>query len=168
MTPERGGNEPQIMRAGLVSRAVADVIDVVVVALVLVIGYLSFCAVLFIIRPRSFSFPTPERQWTILIGAVVVIAYLTFGWFMTGRTPGKQLAGLRVVDQRGLPLGLSRALARAILYVFFPVGFLWSAFSSKSASVQDLMLHTSVIYDWRIHALEPIPLNLTDSRAAPR
>lgn len=143
-------------RAGLVSRVIADIIDVVTVALIFVAGYLSFCAVLFIARPRTFSFPTPGRYWSLAIAWVVVVGYLTIGWFLTGRTPGKQLAGLRVVTAAGFPLSVPKALARAILCVFFPLGLVWCAFSSKSASVQDLLLRTSVIYDWKNHAMEPV------------
>jgi uncharacterized RDD family membrane protein YckC len=146
----------QGMKAGLVSRSIADVIDAVTVALIMVAGYFSFCAVLFIARPRTFSFPAPGRYWSLGIAWLIVVGYLTIGWFLTGRTPGKQLAGLRVVTAQGFPLSLPRALLRAILYVFFPLGLVWCVFSSKSASAQDLLLRTSVIYDWRIHAMEPV------------
>ena len=148
----------QGMRAGLVSRSIADIIDAFTVAFILVTGYFTFCAVLFIARPRTFSFPAPGRYWSLGIAWVVVVGYLTLGWFLTGRTPGKQLAGLRVVTAQGFPLTVPRALLRAILYVFFPIGLVWCVFSSKNASAQDLLLGTSVIYDWRNHAMEPAPV----------
>jgi uncharacterized RDD family membrane protein YckC len=167
MPPVPLTRDQQGMRAGLVSRAIADVIDAIVVTLVLVVGYFSFSAILFVIRPRTFSFPTPGRYWALLIAGVVVIAYLTFGWFVTGRTPGKQLAGLRVVTGLGLPLSFPGALVRATLYVLFPIGFLWSAFSSKNASVQDLLLRTSVIYDWRNHVVEQGSMGSPDATIRP-
>jgi uncharacterized RDD family membrane protein YckC len=135
-------------RAGLVSRAVADIVDAIVALLMLIGGYLIFCAIVFIISPRTFSFPAPGREWTLMIGTVVVISYLAFGWSLTGRTLGKQLAGLRVVTTSGGRLHFGVALSRATLCVIFPAGLLWAAFSHKNASVHDLLLRTSVIYDW--------------------
>ena len=141
-------------RAGLVTRSIADVVDAFIVLLLLVAGYLGLCAALFIFRPRTFSFPEPGRNWSMTIAAVGAIAYLTFGWYVGGRTPGKQLAGLRVVTSSVRPLAFPVALLRAVLYILFPIGLLWSAFSVKNGSVQDLLLRTKVVYDWRIHPLE--------------
>jgi uncharacterized RDD family membrane protein YckC len=167
MTPGGDPRDQQGSNAGVVSRSLADIVDAIVVALILVAGYLVFSAALFVIRPRTFSFPSPGPFAGLLIGAVVAIAYLSFGWVVTGRTPGKQLAGLRVVGERGQPLDLLTALLRATLYVVFPIGLLWSAFSSRNASAQDLLLRTSVVYDWRHHAIEPTPVGFTDATITP-
>ncbi len=32
--------------------------------------------------------------------------------------------------------------------VLFPLGLFWSAISRRNASLQDLLVRTSVIYDW--------------------
>jgi uncharacterized RDD family membrane protein YckC len=40
------------------------------------------------------------------------------------------------------------AFIRAFLSVLFPIGLFWSAVSSRSASVQDLLVRTKVVYDW--------------------
>jgi hypothetical protein len=42
------------------------------------------------------------------------------------------------------------ALLRAILCVIFPIGLLWSVVSDSSRSLQDVLLRTSVIYDWNV------------------
>jgi uncharacterized RDD family membrane protein YckC len=57
--------------------------------------------------------------------------------------------GLHVVDRRGRNLRLGLALARAVFCVTFPVGLVWVAVSRENRSVQDLVLRTSVVYDWQ-------------------
>ena len=51
------------------------------------------------------------------------------------------------------PLG---ALARAAFYVIFPIGLLWVLVSGQNRSLQDLVLRTSVIYDWDVHPFTAI------------
>jgi uncharacterized RDD family membrane protein YckC len=36
----------------------------------------------------------------------------------------------------------------------FPAGLVWSLFSRKNASLQDLLLRTVVVYDWAYRGLE--------------
>jgi uncharacterized RDD family membrane protein YckC len=143
----------QGLPAGLVSRGIANAVDAIVVLLLLVIGYLGLSAVLFMFRPRTFTFPEPGRYWSMSLGALAAAIYLAFGWYVSGRTPGKQLAGVRVVGTSGAALTFPIAAARAFLYVVFPIGFLWTAISQRSASLQDMLLHTKVVYDWRRHPL---------------
>jgi hypothetical protein len=40
------------------------------------------------------------------------------------------------------------ALLRAAFCVFFPIGLLWCAGSRANRSVQDVVLRSSVVYDW--------------------
>ena len=40
------------------------------------------------------------------------------------------------------------ALARAMFCAVFPLGLLWTAVSRENRSVADLLLRTSVVYDW--------------------
>jgi hypothetical protein len=53
------------------------------------------------------------------------------------------------VTSREAHLPLWRSFVRAVLYAFFPIGLFWSAVSSRRESVQDLMVRTHVVYDWR-------------------
>lgn len=154
-TAESGRWPVQGARAGLVSRTTAGIVDAITILLILVIGYLAVSAVLFSVRPRRFSLPAPGRSWILLIALGVAVCYLSFGWYLSGRTPGKQLAGLRVVTTSGDPLSFRRALARAFLCMVFPIGLLWTAVSVKGSSAQDLLLRTSVIYDWKKGNMPP-------------
>jgi uncharacterized RDD family membrane protein YckC len=56
--------------------------------------------------------------------------------------------GLRVVNRRGGHLGLAVAAARAVAYAVFPIGLFWAAVSRDNRSLPDLVLRSSVIYDW--------------------
>jgi hypothetical protein len=57
--------------------------------------------------------------------------------------------GLRVTGRRGERLPVLRALLRAGLCVSFPMGLLWSPFSRRRASLQDLLVRSEVRYDRR-------------------
>jgi len=77
------------------------------------------------------------------------VLYLTVTWSATGRSVGKRLMGLRVVGRDGERLHLIRAFLRAVTCTLFPILLYWAAVSSQNRSIQDLVLRTSVIYDWR-------------------
>jgi uncharacterized RDD family membrane protein YckC len=79
---------------------------------------------------------------------VLLTLYLATAWTTTGRTYGAHLLGVRVVSARGRRPPVVVALARALLCVLFPIGLLWCAVSPTNRSVQDVLLRTSVVYDW--------------------
>ena len=135
-------------RAGLATRVLAGAIDGVVLLALFSGGYAVWAAAVFLWSPAGFSFPTPSRPGVVVAGYLLAIAYLTLCWRMSGRTYGDQLIGLRVVGRGGRPLGLATALARATFCAVFPLGLLWTAVSRENRSVADLLLRTSVVYDW--------------------
>jgi RDD family len=133
--------------AGVVSRTLAILADVVVVIAILGFIYGAIAAAAFLLHPHSFSWPS-RLGWSIpVIGFVIVVPYLTLTWTATGRSYGQALLGLRVMTSRG-HLTFARALLRAVLCVLFPIGFLWVAISRENRSVQDLIVRTHVVYDW--------------------
>ena len=134
--------------AGLVSRSVAAAIDVVVVAVTLVLAAVSLAAARYLVLGPPPALPDPPRAVTAAVADLVAIAYLAWAGASTGRTAGKQVMGLRLVGRSGRRLGPGRAVLRAALSVHFPLGLLWAAFSRRDASVQDLVVHSAVVYDW--------------------
>jgi hypothetical protein len=134
-------------RAGLVSRVLAMVVDAAVVVAVLTGGYVAVAAVLFLWRSRAFTFPAPPFLLMLAIGAVVAVLYLTAAWATAGRSYGDHLLGLRVVGPWGR-LRVGGAMLRAVLCVIFPIGLFWVAVSRENRSLQDVVLRTSVVYDW--------------------
>ncbi|HEY7660510.1 MAG TPA: RDD family protein [Actinomycetota bacterium] len=135
-------------RAGVVSRFLADGIDLLVVVASLFGVYLAVSAARFLIRPRRFSWPEISGFHLGTLGWLLLIAYLTIGWANTGRTFGKTILGLRAVGMSGGRLGLGRAFVRALLCAAVPIGLFWCVVSDRNASIQDLIVRSAVVYDW--------------------
>ena len=139
-------------RAGIVTRCTAAVVDLVVACLGVVLLYAGWSAVRFLLSPRRFEFPEPGNALLLSATLVLLTAYLTFAWATTGQTYGDRLLGLRVVDRRGRRLGVGLALVRAVLCVLLPILLFWVVLSRQNRSVQDVLLRTSVVYDWTTQA----------------
>jgi uncharacterized RDD family membrane protein YckC len=138
-------------RAGFASRVVADVLDLGV-AWLLGLSLLVAAGVFrFLLTGPPLGLPVLPNWLDASAFAAVAVAYLTFSWAATGRSVGKQVAGLRVVDRAGRRLSLWRSFTRAVLYVLFPAGLLWILASRRNASLQDLIVRTAVVYDWAYH-----------------
>ncbi|MFC6157238.1 RDD family protein [Kribbella jiaozuonensis] len=135
-------------RAGLITRSVAGVIDAVVVVVVVLAGYVGVNGLMFLLDPRGFQFSEASPVPGVATASLVAVVYLCVAWSMTGRTYGCHVMGLRVVGRRGERVRPLVALLRAVFYVVFPLGLLLCAGGRRHASVQDLVLRTSVIYDW--------------------
>ena len=157
MTRVGGHDDPlglQGHRAGLVSRSVAAVIDLAVVSVIHVLLQVGAGITLYLLLGPPFALPNPPPLLATVEFVVIAISYLTWGWTTSGRSLGDQVMGLRVVSRSGRRLGLTRSALRAALCVVFPAGLIWVVLSRRSASVQDLLIYSVVIYDWRYR---PIP-----------
>lgn len=135
-------------RAGVVSRIVANAVDFVIIVLALAVGYIVVTCLKFLWSPSTFAFPEPSAMLLLVVGSVLLFVYLSLSWLTTGRTYGDHLLGLRVVNFRGDRMHFIGAIARAAFCVVFPIGILYAAVSRTNRSVQDIVLRTSVIYDW--------------------
>ncbi|HET9566398.1 MAG TPA: RDD family protein [Mycobacterium sp.] len=144
-------------RAGLVTRTAAVVIDLGIVVIALGVLYLGVFALLFLLDPRNFTAPSPSPWLVYAAGCLLLIVYLTVSWMGSGRTYGNHVMGLRVVNRKGHRLHLLVSLVRAVLYVIFPIGLLWVMVSGHNRSLQDLVVRTSVIYDWDVRPLPHPP-----------
>jgi uncharacterized RDD family membrane protein YckC len=132
--------------AGIVTRALAAVLDFVVV-LGLTGGVLgAVAAVFFLFSPASFSWPRDLPLETSTLGLVIAVGYLTVGWATGGQTVGAAVLGVRVVALGGGRLGWVRSGLRAVLCVFVPLGLLRSAAGVNRRSVQDLLVRSAVVY----------------------
>ncbi len=137
------------LRAGLVSRGIACGIDLVAIAVIVAAIFLGIVGVRFAIRPAAFTMPDFPQWLTVGAPFVVAIVYFAVLWRASGRTLGDQVLGLRVVNRHGRRLGGWVAFVRAVLCVFFPIGLGWTVVSGQNRSVQDLIVRTSVVHDWR-------------------
>ena len=137
-------------RAGLISRGIAGVIDYLAVFVALGAAYAGTAFVRLIWKGRDFTMPSPSFSRVVLLAFLLLVAYLTVMWATAGRTFGGRLIGLRVIDRHGRIPGVGVAVVRALLYALFPFGLLWVGIGRGNRSVQDLVLRTSVIYDWHV------------------
>jgi uncharacterized RDD family membrane protein YckC len=135
-------------RAGLATRLAAALLDAAVVAAATVSLYLAVAIGRFAWSALTFRWPAPSAPLSAAVFASVAAVYLTVAWARTGRTRGGSLLGIRVVSTRLVPLGWRRAGIRAVAYIVFPLGLLWSAISSTRRSPQDVLAQSVVVYDW--------------------
>jgi uncharacterized RDD family membrane protein YckC len=138
-------------RAGFASRVVADLVDFGVAWLLGLSALLAVGVVRYLLTGPPLRLPVLPNWLDASAGAAIAVGYLTFSWSATGRSVGKQIAGLRVVDRGGQRMSLRRSFIRAVLYVLFPAGLLWILASRRNASLQDLIVGTAVLYDWAYH-----------------
>lgn len=161
--------------AGFVTRSIAFVVDAVVIAWTWTASRFVIRAVwaLVFLEPEALDrqgrdvvpeLSNPLTSLTSVEGnsifgvallVVIVLGYFTLGWWLFGRTVGYLVAGIRVVDRRGLQPRFTRSLLRAVMYpvsVAFVVGLVWVAFSPTRRSWPDWVARTWVLYDWDAHA----------------
>ena len=136
-------------RAGIVSRVLANSIDFAILLAILGAVYFGWAAVVFLRKGADFRFPTVTYANVYVVGAIVFSLYFAFCWANSGRTYGDHVLGLRVVNRHGVHPGFWHALLRAVLCVHFPFLLFWAVVDNRS--VQDLVVRTSVIYDWAAH-----------------
>jgi uncharacterized RDD family membrane protein YckC len=132
--------------AGIVSRTMAAVVDiftVVLIAVALLLGYATVRALF----TGNLEVSVPSPPVGPILGLLLLAGYFTHGWTAGGRTLGNLLLGLRAVRADGGDLTIVRAIARAVAYWLFLPGYLWIIVSGRNASLQDLVVGTSVIYD---------------------
>ncbi|WP_101392846.1 RDD family protein [Streptomyces sp. TLI_146] len=128
------------------SRCLASLVDVVVVAGIVLVLHLGLGGLLLLMAGPPYRFPRFPSWSAALAGWIVSLLYLAGSWTLTGGTAGGRLLGLRVTGLAGRLLGVPRALLRAALCMVFPVGLFWVPFSRRRASVQDLAVVSVVRY----------------------
>ncbi|MBW3565655.1 MAG: RDD family protein [Acidobacteria bacterium] len=100
----------------------------------------------------------------------VTIAFLLswgyYVWFETrdGQTPGKRMAGIRVIDDRGLPITFQQAMIRNVVRVLdlapilYGVGITSALIDRKNRRLGDIAARTLVVDDRRhTPAMTPFP-----------
>jgi uncharacterized RDD family membrane protein YckC len=147
----------QGVTAGVATRLAANTIDTVVVGALMLGSYVGFAAMVFLVNPRTFAWPDFSPVLSVVGFLFVSVLYLTGAWWINGQTIGDRVMGVRVVSRGERRLRVVRAFARAVFCAFFPVGLMWCAVSPRRLSVQDLVLRTLVVYDWRPRATSVAP-----------
>ena len=140
--------------AGFVTRLVAFVIDVVIVAvLVIIIGaaiglIATSLKSIHLLRSGALT-ETVASVIAIAIGVVMVVAYYIGFWLAAGQTPGKRIMGVRIVCTDGGRVKLGNVIRRFAGYwlscILF-LGFLWILVDNQRQAWHDSLSGTIVIY----------------------
>jgi uncharacterized RDD family membrane protein YckC len=140
--------------AGIGSRFIALLVDYLIWgAAFLVLGLLS----LFIL-PNIKAFSNLSAQWAT---ALFIFVFFLFNWgyftlfeaFWNGRTPGKRVAHIRVIQRSGRAIGLFESMARNLVrYIdqipfFYLVGFIAMFVTRQHQRLGDLAAGTLVVRD---------------------
>lgn len=138
---------PDMRTAGIVSRGVAAIVDVLVVVTGLASAYVGWVFLRLAFAPREFEFPTPSAVFSTLGFLGLAAAYLTVCWAVSGRTAGAVLMGVMVVGRSSSRLHPLTAVVRSVAYVVLPIGLAWVAVDRDRRSIQDIVLGTRVVYN---------------------
>jgi uncharacterized RDD family membrane protein YckC len=117
----------------------------------LLFGALSAVVVYFTGRAARVQLVALVASWPALASYLCLLALFYAGYFTgtTGQTPGKLVAGLRVVDATGRPPGYLRAMARALLGLvgtaLVGLGLLPIAFDPAGRALHDRLFRTRVV-----------------------
>src|SRR5579864_325736 len=140
--------------AGIGSRFIALLVDTLIwVACLIVLGLLFWA-----VQPAMEAFSALSYQWAFAIVTLVVFllnwGYFTlFEAFWNGRTPGKKVAKIRVIQRSGRPIGFFESLARNLVrYVdqipfFYAVGVITMFITKQHQRLGDLAAGTLVVRD---------------------
>jgi uncharacterized RDD family membrane protein YckC len=146
--------EIELPLAGIGSRFIALLVDYVIwFAAFLLIGTLAA-----ILLPGIGAFSKISEQWAV---AILIFIIFLFNWgyftlfeaFWNGRTPGKRVARIRVIQRSGRAIGLFESMARNLVrYVdqipfFYAVGVIAMFVTKQHQRLGDLAAGTLVVHD---------------------
>ena len=142
--------------AGLFSRAIAFVIDALIIALALAV--IPWLIQILLDSVGIGSLTTRWMQGVVrllasgIFGAVFTYSYYAFFWFFAGMTLGNAVMGIRVIRINGHRVGPLRTLIRLIGYVIslipLGLGFFWILIDDRRQGWQDKLAKTYVVYAW--------------------
>jgi uncharacterized RDD family membrane protein YckC len=135
-----------VRAAGIITRGLAAVIDLLVVLVIMSALYGGLILVRLVYSPAAFSLPSLNAVFSTLVTFVIAVLYLAGCWTVSGSTAGAVAMGLRVVGRRSQRVRLVVGLLRAIGCVLFPIGLLWVVVDRQRRSLQDIVFRTGVVY----------------------
>lgn len=137
--------------AGAASRAVAAVCDVLTASWAFALLY-GGTGILVDAFTRFDLDNAPPSAAGLAVGCWWVL-YSVTGLNLTGRTPGKALAGLRVLPSRGRQLSVvaavTRTLAFPLSWLLAGLGLLGIVFDRHRRALHDVVAGTVVVHDWQ-------------------
>lgn len=150
--------------AGPLTRLIGFAIDVPIIGILFA---MMVSALIFTVNLVASWDPETESEQGLywLLGlALWTFVYNWVSLSITGRTPGKALAGARIVEVNGNVLTSRQAFVRVIVqpfsFLFFGLGYLPMLLGKERRAMHDYAAHSAVVYDWGDRAAEiPAPLS---------
>ena len=140
--------------AGIGSRFIALLVDYLIWGA----GFLLLFFLAVLLLPGIHAFSKISAQWAVAI-AVFIVFLLNWGYFTlfeafwNGRTPGKRVARIRVIQRTGQAIGLFESMARNFVrYIdqfpfFYAVGVVCVFVTKQHQRLGDLAAGTLVVRD---------------------
>jgi uncharacterized RDD family membrane protein YckC len=159
-TPEQVALELPI--AGVGSRCVAMTVDTLLQG----VAIIAFLLIMFMMQRG----PVAVAGVITVVGPIAVIVlssiaywsyFALFEFFWSGRTPGKRLAGIRVIKESGRPITAYEAAARNVLRavdflpVAYGVGIVVMVANRHSRRLGDFVAGTVVVYETQFADVRP-------------
>jgi uncharacterized RDD family membrane protein YckC len=137
--------------AGSVSRFLAFVVDQFAIGTLFGLGALLVSAAFTVVVGTDFTL-SENRVAVVIAYGVWAFVYYAATQAATGRTIGKAIAGILVVDAAGKRLSGKAAVVRTLVFpisfVLFGVGLLVGLFRQDRRELHDLLAGTGVVYQW--------------------
>ena len=159
-TPEQIALELQV--AGIGSRFLAIAVDTVLQLLLYLAGFVALSLVETPVFLRTSFVGVAGPALAILFGFSIYWGYFAaFEILWSGRTPGKRLAGIRVIKETGRPINAFEAVGRNVLRAvdFLPagyaVGLLCMMLNKYSRRLGDYVAGTIVVHDKQTEDVRP-------------
>ena len=148
----------QFHSAGLGSRAAAFILDTI---LLVIVNILIVIALIFGLNASLFDYVQTDMPSYMFAGVIILMFILNWSYyflleyFTGGRTFGKKMLGIRVIQENGHSITLLSSLIRNFLRIIdmlpanYLVGMLMIFFHSKHKRLGDLVAGTIVVHERR-------------------
>lgn len=154
--PSATGVDADIVLAGPGARAIAFVLDLLIRSGLAVVWVIVSSLAIF--RDLDFELGSGEDEnWYLLVAIPATIIYFLYHLIleplMKGRTPGKRMAGLRLLTPEGRAPGVTALIVRNVfrlidsMPVFYVVGLLFVMFNKRHQRLGDLAAGTVLAVD---------------------
>ncbi len=152
--------------AGLVTRLVAFILDLIILSSVFVfVGWIVHSALFNlqfdkVINSIASIAPFWGQLVAVLLSPIMagllsflfVVFYHVFFWSIAGQTIGKAIMGIKVVPLNGRKMSVLRSIIRYLGYypsaLAFGLGFLWILIDDRRSGWHDRLAGTCVVYAW--------------------
>jgi uncharacterized RDD family membrane protein YckC len=137
--------------AGSVSRFLAFVVDQFTIGALFALGALLVSAAVTVVIGTDLAL-SEDRLLIVAAYAVWAFVYYAGSTAATGKTLGKAILGILVVDSAGQRVGAKTAALRTLVFpisfLLFGIGLILGLFRPDRRELHDLIAKTAVIYQW--------------------